>query len=95
MAKPTMSQQEKEWQAERDANTLINAEAISSDPSRINLAKSKIESMKQDHIKQLGAISTVSKKLSTKSMPAKDKSKTVKSKIKSIMKPGSKLKKAK
>jgi hypothetical protein len=84
MAKISMGQQEKVWQAERDARSLIEAEAINCDNSRMSLAKNKLEEMKQDKIKELGAIHAVSNKMKNKKN-MKDVSKPIKKVIKKVM----------
>ncbi len=57
-----MTKEEKEWQAENDAYTLINAETIKSDKSRYRAALDKVKKVVKEKEKEANAAKKVVKK---------------------------------
>lgn len=54
---PTMSAEEKDWQAESDARTLVEAEVIRSDPERLKAAQEKAKKMADEKKRESEAMS--------------------------------------
>lgn len=51
-----ISVQEKQWRAENDARTLINAEILKQDKARLSLAKKEISRIEAERMKEVQVI---------------------------------------
>jgi uncharacterized small protein (DUF1192 family) len=54
-----ISVQEKQWRAENDAGTLINAEILKQDKARLALAKKEISRIEAERMKEVQVIKKV------------------------------------
>jgi|ADurb_Total_1113_FD_contig_21_3587024_length_452_multi_8_in_0_out_0_1 uncharacterized small protein (DUF1192 family) len=54
-----ISVQEKQWRAENDARTLINAEILKQDKARLALAKKEISRIEAERMKEVQVIKKV------------------------------------
>jgi len=54
-----ISVQEKQWRAENDARTLINAEILKQDKARLALAKKEISRIEAERMKEAQVIKKV------------------------------------
>ncbi len=54
-----ISVQEKQWRAENDARTLINAEILKQDKARLSLAKKEISRIEAERMKEVQVIKKV------------------------------------
>lgn len=58
---PSMSAEDKKWQAECDARTLADAEAIKADPERYKAAAEAAEEMKKEAMDKAMALEKISR----------------------------------
>jgi len=70
-----VTKQEKQWQAESDAYTLLEAEAIKQDKSRMSNAKTKVKEIAKEKVKAGKAAEKAVKSLSKKKQTTRKKKK--------------------
>ena len=61
MVQSTMSKEEKKWQAESDARTLMEAEVVEKTPSRLKAAKKAAKEMAAEKRKEAEAMTKIAK----------------------------------
>ena len=66
VVQPKMSKQDKEWQAESDAQTLAKSREIMDDPKRLAAAAKKAQYLAQERAKEAKAMAKVAAKAPSK-----------------------------